>query len=98
MDEYDDDSPVFTAPSGQSLDEPLSSLLDRVAETVDRLNIIAIGVVFIDAECNASSSRIVTHPLAHELLAKRFRSAAEAIETQLKVDSPPENNSSFRLH
>lgn len=98
MDEFDFNSPVFTTPSGTSLDEQLSSLLDHMAEAVDRQNIIAVGMVFIDAECTASASRLVVHPLAHELLAKRFRSAAEAIEQQLAVEKPPENNSSSALH
>ena len=98
MDEDDEDSPVFTTPSGQSLDGSLSSLLDRAADAVDRLNIIAVGMVFVDASCDAWHSRIIVHPLAHELLAKRFRSAAEAIEQSLKAAEPPEHNSSVSLH
>lgn len=98
MDEYDEDSPVFTTPSGESLDSSLSSLLDRAADAVDRQGIIAIGMVFIDATCDAWHSRIIVHPLAHELLAKRYRAAAEAIEQSLKSAEPPQNNSSALLH
>lgn len=98
MDEYDEDSPVFTTPSGQSLDESLSSLLDRAADAVDSSSIIAVGMVFIDATCDAWHSRIVVHPLAHELLAKRFRAAADSIEQSLKAAEPPKNNSSALLH
>lgn len=96
----DDDifTPVFTAPSGESLDEPLSSLLDQIAGLIDAQRVMAVSIVMVDADMNTAASRILCHPLVGPQLAKRLRVAAGEIDRVCSLKEAPPNNSSARVH
>lgn len=90
--------PVFTTPSGLSLDEPLSSLLDTIAGSIDSQRVMAVSIVMIDADLNVAASRILCHPLIGPQLAARMRAAADAIDKAAMIQSAPTNNQSERVH
>lgn len=90
--------PMFTTPSGLSLDEPLSSLLDTAAVKIDRANVVAVGLTVVDSSLNTSLSWLLTHPSMGVHLAQRLRKMAEHLEKSAVVCSAPENNQSQRVH
>lgn len=97
-DEEIDFLPLFTTPSGESLDAPLSSLLSRAAGLINSQRIIAVSVVMMDADMDTSASRILSHPLAGPQLAQRLRAAADKIDRDAMIAQAPEHNRSDRVH
>lgn len=98
LEDEEDLWPVFTTPSGLSLDGPLSRLLDTVADSIDSQRVLAVSVIMIDSDLNTAASRIICHPLIVPQLAKRLRQAADEMERSMTVTNAPESNQSAKVH
>jgi hypothetical protein len=96
--DLDDDLPLFTTPSGESLDELLLSMLDSAAGSIDSSGVVAISIVMIDIELNTTASRLMCHPLVGAHLAQRLKQVADVLEKDAGDHKTPQNNQSQRVH
>jgi hypothetical protein len=97
-DEDEKTPPLFTMPSGQELDSTLLSLMTGAARVVNRQKVVAMALVVIDSEGGASNARVVTHPLAYDMLTARLRQAADILAAEARAVSAPVSNSSALVH
>lgn len=92
------DLALFSAPSGEPLDGTLSELLISAGNLINKHALVGAMMFLVDAEGKTARAGLILHPLAHDIMARRLRAAADELDRTTAAAIAPATNRSVRVN